>query len=88
MDIVGADGSPHTPKEDVFNPFAPAANDLLLAPQCKKRCAEWKTSVSRRLSFGCTTENPGKRSREENHTHISDEELVDALYENLLVADI
>ncbi|KAK4742530.1 hypothetical protein SAY87_000531 [Trapa incisa] len=84
MDIVGTDGSPHTPKEDVFNPFAPAANDLLLDPQCKKRCDEWKTSVSRRLNFGCTTENPGKRSREGNRTHISDEELVDALYENLL----
>ncbi|KAK4748154.1 hypothetical protein SAY87_014740 [Trapa incisa] len=84
MDMAGDDGSPRTPKDYVFNPFAPAADDLLLAPHCKKRCDEWRTSVTRRLNFGCPTENPGKRSHEENQTHISDKELMDALYENLL----
>lgn len=83
-DIEGDDESPHTPKGDVFNPFAPGADDLLLAPQCKRRFDEWRTSVARRLNFGSSAEKPEKRSHERNWTHVSDEEMVEALYKSLL----
>ncbi|OWM81585.1 hypothetical protein CDL15_Pgr007623 [Punica granatum] len=83
-DISGEDDSPHTPKEDVFDPFAPGSEDLLRAPQCKKRLDEWRISVARRLNFGSSTEKPGKRPHGGNGTHMSDEEMVEHVYKNLL----
>ncbi|XP_030546594.1 uncharacterized protein LOC115752517 [Rhodamnia argentea] len=73
--------SPHTPKDSIFDPFAPGPEDLLLAPRCDKRLDEWRSSVARRLKFG------GFASSLEDRTHMncssapSDEEIVDSVYD-------
>ncbi|KAJ6365867.1 hypothetical protein OIU76_030613 [Salix suchowensis] len=43
--------SPRTPKDGVFDPFAPGHEDKILAPQCKKYYDEARASVVRRLNF-------------------------------------
>lgn len=82
--INSDDESPHTPKGDAFDPFAPGSDDLLLAPCGKKQLNEWRISVARRLNFGCSTEKLHKRSHEGNGTRISDEEMVETVYKILL----
>ncbi|XP_019150244.1 PREDICTED: unknown protein 1-like [Ipomoea nil] len=75
--------SPRTPKESVFDPFAPGPEELLRSPLCLK-----KTAVARMLNFedcirvlnfeGCT----------ENDSSVdamtSDEQLLGRLYRMLL----
>ncbi|XP_057971678.1 unknown protein 1 isoform X2 [Malania oleifera] len=50
-------GSPRTPREGVFDPFAPGPEELLaLAPMCKKSLAASQISVSRQLHFESSLE--------------------------------
>ncbi|KAK9093058.1 hypothetical protein Syun_027969 [Stephania yunnanensis] len=51
-EVVDLDLSPRTPKEDVFDPFAPVPDELMLAPLVKKRMEKAPNQVSRRLNFG------------------------------------
>lgn len=83
-DVTGDNESPHTPKEDVFDPFAPGSDNLLQAPQCRKQLDEWRASVARRLNFGSSAEELEKRSIEGDETCMSDEEIVELMYKNLL----
>ncbi|KAK9153372.1 hypothetical protein Sjap_000852 [Stephania japonica] len=57
-EIVDLDLSPRTPMGDVFDPFAPGPDELMLAPLVKKRMekAPNPVSVSRRLNFGSCLE--------------------------------
>ncbi|MCL7051544.1 hypothetical protein MKW94_028421 [Papaver nudicaule] len=50
-DSTEVDSSPQTPKEDLFDSFAPGPDDLMLAPKVTKHIGKSCTSVSRRLNF-------------------------------------
>ncbi|KAF6172660.1 hypothetical protein GIB67_041983 [Kingdonia uniflora] len=65
--------SPRTPKEDIFDPFAPGPDAMMLAPRVKKVNEEARVNVSRRLNFGecCSDE---------------DDKLLECVYESLLDA--
>lgn len=76
------DGSPRTPKDGVFDPFAPGPDDLALAPLCNKYLHVSKGIIARRLNFdfspiGAVGEEAGAQS-------LSDEEMLESVYENLL----
>ncbi|CAB4285005.1 unnamed protein product [Prunus armeniaca] len=79
-----ADGSsPRTPVDGVFDPFAPGRDDLALAPRCKKFVSKYRSVVARQLDF----DSPVQNSEDEIWTDvesISDEEMFEAVYENLL----
>ncbi|KAL6278362.1 hypothetical protein ACE6H2_021963 [Prunus campanulata] len=79
-----ADGSsPRTPVDGVFDPFAPGRDDLALAPRCKKLVSTYRSVVARQLNF----DSPVESSEDEIWTDvesISDEEMFEAVYENLL----
>ncbi|KAJ7961025.1 PR domain zinc finger protein 8, putative isoform 1 [Quillaja saponaria] len=79
-------GIPQTPKEGVFDPFAPGPEDMLRAPRCEKYLDELRSNVARRLSFDTTIsvvepENPG-----DDAESLSDQEMFESVYENLLEA--
>lgn len=81
----GDPGSPRTPQDDVFDPFAPGPDDLALAPLCRKPPKESRGLVVRRLNFdspinvveeqACVVDEP---------VGVSDEEIFEVMYENLL----
>ncbi|GAV86829.1 hypothetical protein CFOL_v3_30255 [Cephalotus follicularis] len=81
------DRSPQTPKDGVFDPFAPCPNDSGLAPLCKKYIDEERSNVARRLNF----DSSAKALEEydigvDGVETISDEEMFESVYENLLDA--
>ncbi|KAM1160027.1 hypothetical protein ACFX13_033882 [Malus domestica] len=79
------DSSPRTPVDDVFDPFAPGREDLAKAPQCKKYVSKCRGMVARQLNF----DSPVQISEDEVLTYvesISDEEMFEAVYKNLLEA--
>ncbi|XP_059668184.1 unknown protein 1 [Cornus florida] len=74
-----------TPKEDVFDPFAPGPDKLMLAPQSNKYLEETRSSVARQLNFGSSVKFVGDENHGNDAEHISDEEtLVEAVYRTLL----
>ncbi|KAK9289323.1 hypothetical protein L1049_007478 [Liquidambar formosana] len=81
----GIDCSPRTPKDNVFNPFAPGPDEMMLAPQCKKDMGESRISVARRLNFDSSTKFS---VADGNHVeNLSDEEmLLESVYGSLLEA--
>ncbi|KAI3993736.1 hypothetical protein MKX01_002749 [Papaver californicum] len=56
-DTTEVDSSPQTPKEDLFDSFAPGPDDLMLAPRVIKNIGKSCTSVSRRLNFDSSPED-------------------------------
>lgn len=84
--LIGDGDSPRTPKGEIFDPFAPGSDELLLAPRCKKHLDEWRINVARCLDFGSCTKNPEARNQNKNGADqsLSDEEMVESVYENLL----
>lgn len=79
-------GSPRTPEDGVFDPFAPGPDKLAMAPMCKKFVSKSRSVVARQLSF----DSPVQISEDEICTgdveSLSDEEMIEAVYENLLEA--
>ncbi|XP_062003524.1 cyclin-dependent protein kinase inhibitor SMR11 [Rosa rugosa] len=79
-------GSPRTPEDGVFDPFAPGPEKLAMAPMCKKFVSKSRSVVARQLSF----DSPVQISEDEISTNgvesLSDEEIFEAVYENLLEA--
>lgn len=73
--------SPHTPKDSIFDPFAPGPEDLLLAPRCDKRLDEWRSSVARRLKFGGFPSSLEDRIHANCSSAPSDKEIVDSVYD-------
>jgi hypothetical protein len=64
--------SPQTPKDVVFDPFAPPTKD---AHHTRKYLDEFRTSVVRRLCF---------RSSAHNADSLSDQHIFESIYNNLL----
>lgn len=78
-------GSPHTPKDGVFDPFAPGPDDLALAPHCRKYLKESRNLVVRRLDFDSSVNVvEEKASAVDASVGVSDREIFEAMYENLL----
>ncbi|KAK6267435.1 hypothetical protein QUC31_018272 [Theobroma cacao] len=78
--------SPKTPKDGVFDPFAPGPEDMVLAPLCRKYIDEMRTSVARCLNFDCSVRNVDSGTHGTGAESISDEEMFESVYENLLEA--
>ncbi|OUZ99649.1 hypothetical protein BVC80_9061g84 [Macleaya cordata] len=82
------DSTPQTPKEDVFDPFAPGPDDLMLAPRVKKYLEESRRSVSRRLNFDSPEDfndsSEGDDAMDEVFLH--EEILLESMYESFLDA--
>jgi hypothetical protein len=76
------DGSPRTPKDDVFDPFAPGPDDLALAPLCNKYLHVSKGIIARRLNFDFSSIEAVEE--EAGAQPLSDEEMLESVYENLL----
>ncbi|XP_021896865.1 cyclin-dependent protein kinase inhibitor SMR11-like [Carica papaya] len=78
--------SPRTPKESVFDPFAPGPEDKVLAPICNKYADAMRISVARCLSFDSLLQVRKDLSRPFDVESLSDEEMFESVYENLLEA--
>lgn len=76
--------SPQTPKDSIFDPFAPCSEDKVLAPQYKKYLNEARVIVARRLNFGSFFKGLGSTSCGNDAGSFSDEEMFKSVYENLL----
>lgn len=74
-------GSPRTPKDDVFDPFAPGSDDMALAPLCNKDLLVSKGIVARRLDFDSSLEIV---KEEAGVKCLSDEQMLESVYQNLL----
>ncbi|KAL5550359.1 hypothetical protein UlMin_000535 [Ulmus minor] len=74
-------GSPRTPKEDVFNPFAPGPDDLVLAPHHRKYLSQSFNIVARRLSFDSSIIVDEEMN---GGTDARDEEILKSIYEDIL----
>lgn len=80
------DGSPQTPKDVVFDPFAPGPDHLAMAPLCKKYVYQMKTSAARRLNFDSSLKLMEDSTDVDAVESISDEEMFESVYNNLLEA--
>ncbi|KAJ1409670.1 hypothetical protein SESBI_22488 [Sesbania bispinosa] len=73
-------GSPRTPKDGVFDPFAHGPDNMARAPQSNKYHEEYRNSVARSLNFQPQSLLPCCDDAES----ISDEDMFESVYENLL----
>ncbi|GFY95725.1 hypothetical protein Acr_11g0000310 [Actinidia rufa] len=80
------DGSPCTPVEGVFDPFAPGPDKLMQAPHCRKYLEELWSNVARRLNFGSSVNFVRDGNSEAHAETISDEMLLETVYDSLLEA--
>ncbi|KAM7526622.1 hypothetical protein LguiA_016524 [Lonicera macranthoides] len=81
--------SPCTPKEGVFDPFAPGPDKLMMAPLRTKCLDESQSYVARRLNFNSSVKFGGDLKCENDAGTISDEEmLLETVYDSLLEAII
>lgn len=81
--------SPRTPKESVFDPFAPGPDKLLLAPHRGKCMEESRINVVRQLNFNSTATLVRDSNHEVNKEITLDEEkLFECVYVTLLEAII
>ncbi|XP_048236272.1 cyclin-dependent protein kinase inhibitor SMR11 [Ricinus communis] len=83
---IDSSSSPRTPKDGVFDPFAPGPEDKAWAPQCKKYSDEARSSVARRLNFSSSFKGLGDECAGDCVESISDEQMFESVYENLLEA--
>ena len=88
----GHDYSPRTPKDGVFDPFAPGPEEMLLAPMCKKLVKKPQKIVARRLDFHHDDYDGGgddSPKSEEDGTELEtlyEKTVLDAVYGTLLEA--
>ncbi|XVF29771.1 hypothetical protein REPUB_Repub15cG0150800 [Reevesia pubescens] len=78
--------SPKTPNDVVFDPFAPGPEDMVFAPLCRKYIDEMKTTVAHRLNFDYSVRNVDSATHRTAAESISDDEMFESVYENLLEA--
>ena len=78
VDIDNDNGSPRTPKDGVFDPFAPGPDNMARAPQGKKYLDELRITVARRLDF-----DPSFDAFHDAES-LSDQDMFESVYENLL----
>ncbi|KAK1388083.1 hypothetical protein POM88_016261 [Heracleum sosnowskyi] len=78
-------GSPCTPKEGFFDPFAPGVDDFNLAPRSSKYLPEPRSSAVRSLNFGALVKITVDGICESEAETISmEEKLLEILYDDLL----
>lgn len=83
------DNSPCTPKEGVFDPFAPGPDNLMNAPISMKHLEDSRSYVARRLNFNSLKTKKDYEKRESvSETCFEDAKLLEAVYDNLLEAII
>ncbi|XP_031271577.1 uncharacterized protein LOC116129978 [Pistacia vera] len=80
------DSSPRTPKDVVFDPFAPGPDNMAMAPLCKKYAEQMRTSVARCLKFESSFSLMENKTCVDDTESISDEEMFESVYNNLLEA--
>ncbi|KAK0585944.1 hypothetical protein LWI29_036672 [Acer saccharum] len=81
------DSSPKTPRDVVFDPFAPAPDHLAMAPLNKKYINQVRSSVARRLNFESSLLfEEHNKTCSDGMESISDEEIFESVYNNLLEA--
>lgn len=79
--------SPSTPKEGVFDPFAPGADKFMLAPIRTKASEVSRSYVARQLSFNSAVKLVNDGKYESDTESVSDEEmLLESVYDTLLEA--
>lgn len=87
------DISPCTPKQDVFDPFAPGCEELALAPLVQKYLSRALSSISRKLDFDSALRaSPGDNvsecdsdvGRGKDSSSSDEEELLESVYGSLL----
>lgn len=76
--------SPRTPRDNVFDPFAPGPDHLLLAPLCKKNDADSRTSVARTLKFKELSNFDLFMDHDIDVHTMSEEDMLETLYRMLL----
>lgn len=89
---LGQDNSPRTPKDGVFDPFAPGPEEMLLAPMCKRLVKKSQKIVARRLDFldddddvdGDDSSKSGEEGKELEI--LLEKTILDAVYGTLLKA--
>ncbi|TKY69018.1 hypothetical protein E2542_SST05282 [Spatholobus suberectus] len=79
----GVVGSPRTPKDGVFDPFAPGPDNMARAPSSNKYLDECRATVARRLDFHPSFDVAQPDTDTDTDT-LSDEDMVESVYENLL----
>lgn len=78
-------GSPGTPKEGFFDPFAPGLDDFMLAPRSSKYLPEPRSSAARSLNFGPSVKVAIYENCESDaETIFEEEKLLEILYNDLL----
>lgn len=82
---VGGERSPRTPREVVFDPFAPGPEHLAMAPLNKRYNNQVRSSVARRLAFEFSLRFD-ECDRSDDVELITDEEMFESVYNNLLEA--
>ncbi|CAJ1948254.1 unnamed protein product [Sphenostylis stenocarpa] len=75
----GSIGSPRTPKDGVFDPFAPGPDSMARAPNSNKYLDDLRNTVARRLDF-----HPSFDDARADTDTLSDEDMVESVYESLL----
>ncbi|XP_054784660.1 unknown protein 1 [Prosopis cineraria] len=79
-------GSPKTPEDGVFDPFAPGPEIMARAPLCKKYANDLRSCVARRLNFNPSADAVQHKSFGYDEESLSDQEMFESVYENLLEA--
>lgn len=83
------DDCPNTPKDGVFDPFAPGPDNLMLAPLSMKYLEESRSYVARRLNFSSLmTDNDCENLECVSETGFEDDMVLEAVYDSLLEAII
>lgn len=78
-------GSPCTPKEGFFDPFAPGLDDFMLAPRNSKYLPEPRSTAARSLNFGAPVKVAIDGNCESDaETILEEEKLLEILYDDLL----
>lgn len=78
------DNGSKTPKDSIFDPFAPVHDKFMLAPRSKKCMEESRNNIVRRLNFSSTTNLVSWNQEAYNDTISEEEQMFDIVYSDLL----
>ncbi|GAB4833099.1 hypothetical protein Ancab_031345 [Ancistrocladus abbreviatus] len=87
--MAAPDDSPHTPKEEVFDPFAPGPDEMVFAPISKKLMKQSPNIVARRLNFNDFSDGFWGERNDNNVNDVetlSEEMFLESVYQTLLEA--
>ncbi|XP_075499847.1 unknown protein 1-like [Primulina tabacum] len=78
------DNGSKTPKDSIFDPFAPVHDKFMLAPRSKKCVEESRNNIVRWLNFSSTTNLVSWNQEAYNDTISEEEHMFDIVYSDLL----